>query len=67
MNTFDNRSSCRSPDPGPAVGMIGSSDAPPPSHDARALTAGGALARIVLDGATYQLRITRAGRLILTK
>jgi len=38
-----------------------------PLHDARALTEGGSLARIVLDGQVYSLRITRAGKLILTK
>ena len=38
-----------------------------PLHDARALTEGGSLARIVLDGQVYALRITRAGKLILTK
>ncbi|MES2550906.1 MAG: hemin uptake protein HemP, partial [Pseudomonadota bacterium] len=31
------------------------------------LTEGGSLARIVLDGQVYSLRITRAGKLILTK
>ncbi|MET4128513.1 hemin uptake protein HemP [Roseovarius sp. MBR-6] len=36
-------------------------------HDARALTDGGHIAYIVLDGQTYTLRITRAGKLILTK
>lgn len=39
----------------------------PPRHDARALTGGGPRAEIVLDGQTYCLRITRAGKLILTK
>ncbi|MGP9789706.1 hemin uptake protein HemP [Roseinatronobacter sp. NSM] len=39
----------------------------PPVHDVYSLTRGGALAQIVLDGKTYQLRITRAGKLILTK
>ncbi|PWE31175.1 hemin uptake protein HemP [Maritimibacter sp. 55A14] len=39
----------------------------PPVHDARELVAGGACARIVLDGQEYTLRITRAGKLILTK
>ncbi|MFV0243497.1 MAG: hemin uptake protein HemP [Qingshengfaniella sp.] len=39
----------------------------PPLHDARLLTEGGALAQIRLDAATYTLRITRAGKLILTK
>lgn len=38
-----------------------------PVHDARALTRDGACARIVLDGKVYTLRITRAGKLILTK
>ncbi|WP_273248794.1 hemin uptake protein HemP [Sediminimonas qiaohouensis] len=36
-------------------------------HDARALTAGAQTARIMLDGQSYTLRITRAGKLILTK
>ena len=36
-------------------------------HDALALTAGGAEARIRLGEAVYTLRITRAGKLILTK
>jgi hemin uptake protein HemP len=40
---------------------------PLPSHDARALTAGGTQAQIELDGQVYTLRITRAGKLILTK
>jgi hemin uptake protein HemP len=38
-----------------------------PSHDALHLTQGGAEARIVLGEQTYVLRITRAGKLILTK
>jgi len=38
-----------------------------PSHDARTLTRGGAQARITLEGQVYTLRITRAGKLILTK
>ncbi len=36
-------------------------------HDARELTQGGTTASIVLDGKIYTLRITRAGKLILTK
>ncbi|MEI4234101.1 hemin uptake protein HemP [Roseovarius sp. D22-M7] len=36
-------------------------------HDARELTAGSSTALIVLDGQIYTLRITRAGKLILTK
>jgi hemin uptake protein HemP len=38
-----------------------------PEHDARALTGPGGIARIRLDGQDYTLRITRAGKLILTK
>ena len=38
-----------------------------PVHDALRLTEGGHLARIVLADQTYSLRITRAGKLILTK
>lgn len=40
---------------------------PIPRHDARVLTEGGSLATIGLDGQDYVLRITRAGKLILTK
>lgn len=35
--------------------------------DARALTGPGGLAEIMLDDKIYTLRITRAGKLILTK
>ncbi|MBB1499049.1 hemin uptake protein HemP [Paracoccus sp. MC1862] len=38
-----------------------------PLHDATALTAGGHLAQIALADQIYTLRITRAGKLILTK
>jgi hemin uptake protein HemP len=38
-----------------------------PLHDATSLTAGGRVARIHLNGQFYALRITRAGKLILTK
>lgn len=38
-----------------------------PTYAARDLTEGGDQAHIVLDGQTYTLRITRAGKLILTK
>jgi hemin uptake protein HemP len=38
-----------------------------PVHRARDLTGPGGLARILLDGQAYALRITRAGKLILTK
>ncbi|QFT60390.1 hypothetical protein FIU94_16290 [Sulfitobacter sp. THAF37] len=36
-------------------------------YDARDLVVNGEKANIVLDGQTYILRITRAGKLILTK
>lgn len=39
----------------------------PPSHQATDLTKGGILAHIHLNGQVYSLRITRAGKLILTK
>lgn len=38
-----------------------------PAHDARRLTQGGPVAQICLDGQVYTLRITRQGKLILTK
>lgn len=38
-----------------------------PVHAAETLTRGGNLAHIVLEEQTYTLRITRAGKLILTK
>ena len=43
--------------------------APPtiPTYLARDLTQTGHLAQIILDDQTYTLRITRAGKLILTK
>lgn len=37
------------------------------TYDARELVNGGVQARIVLDAQVYYLRITRAGKLILTK
>lgn len=40
---------------------------PPPVHDARALTHPQGEARLLLDGQVYTLRVTRAGKLILTK
>lgn len=40
---------------------------PKPRHDARLLTSGGPEAEILLDGMRYVLRITRQGKLILTK
>lgn len=38
-----------------------------PTYAAEDLTEGGDTAQIVLGGQTYTLRITRAGKLILTK
>lgn len=38
-----------------------------PRHEALALTEGGTQAQIALNGQVYSLRITRAGKLILTK
>ncbi len=38
-----------------------------PTHHAEDLTSGGTQARIVLGDQVYSLRITRAGKLILTK
>lgn len=38
-----------------------------PTYDAKALTQDGTLAQIVLNQQIYVLRITRAGKLILTK
>ena len=38
-----------------------------PVYDARELIHGGGTATIVLDGQSYVLRITRGGKLILTK
>ncbi|MWB79075.1 hemin uptake protein HemP [Pseudooceanicola sp. 216_PA32_1] len=39
----------------------------PATYDARDLIRNGIQAHIVLDGQTYTLRITRTGKLILTK
>lgn len=38
-----------------------------PEYEARELTQGGSLATIMLDSQKYLLRITRQGKLILTK
>lgn len=51
----------------PAAARPHPAAAPLPLHDARDLTGGGAMANILLDGQVYTLRITRAGKLILTK
>ncbi len=42
-------------------------DAPIPVYAAQSLTEGGATAHILLEGQLYTLRITRGGKLILTK
>lgn len=39
----------------------------PPVIDARILLSGSDTAHLLLDGQTYILRLTRAGKLILTK
>ena len=39
----------------------------PVTHDARDLVPDGTTTKILLDGQAYTLRITRAGKLILTK
>jgi len=42
-------------------------DASPPAYDARDLIGADGQAWIILDGVRYVLRVTRAGKLILTK
>jgi hemin uptake protein HemP len=49
------------------AGQYQPAPAPVPIHRAQDLTRGGSLAQIVLDGKVYALRITRQGKLILTK
>lgn len=58
------RTGCGGPGPGCPESECA---APVPRHDARALTAGGNTVHICLDGIAYTLRITRNGKLILTK
>ena len=62
----------RNPRPDDAIGRCphhsavgGETDRP--THDARELTDGGTQAWIRLDDKLYALKITRAGKLILTK
>lgn len=43
------------------------SETEPPVHDVVTLMAGGTVTRLVHRGEVYQLRITRLGKLILTK
>ncbi len=51
------------PSPKPAPPVLG----PLPAYDARDLVGGGTQATLLLDGQAYTLRVTRAGKLILTK
>jgi hemin uptake protein HemP len=60
--TFDRPNLARS-----AVPLPVPVPAPIPAHNAQDLTGGGSVAHIRLDGLTYTLRITRQGKLILTK
>lgn len=48
-------------------GRAGAAEAAGPSYDVRALLRQGRSAQLVLDGRAYALRITRAGKLILTR
>ncbi len=47
--------------------MSDTTDSPPPTHDVMTLTAGGSIARLIHRGEVYVLRVTRLGKLILTK
>ncbi|MFN3209620.1 MAG: hemin uptake protein HemP [Roseovarius sp.] len=47
--------------------LVADTDAGDAQFDARALTNGRTTAQITLDDKVYTLRITRAGKLILTK
>lgn len=49
--------------------QVGRATAPSriPCHRAQTLTQGGTVAHVDLNGQTYTLRITRTGKLILTK
>jgi len=48
-------------------GATGALHGAAPKHDVRQLMRGGTQAVLTLDGMAYSLRITRAGKLILTK
>ncbi len=56
-----------SPAPQEAAQHSAPQDAPIPVHAAQSLTEGGPTAHILLEGQLYTLRITRGGKLILTK
>lgn len=49
------------------IGLADTTPASRPTFDARAMTGTDGLAQIVLDEKVYTLRITKAGKLILTK
>ncbi len=49
------------------IGLPETAAEPRPAYDARIMTGADGLAHIVLDEKVYTLRITRAGKLILTK
>ncbi len=53
--------------PVPAITLRSVPDDDIPAYDARELVGDGVQARIILDDQRYWLRITRAGKLILTK
>lgn len=65
MTDDQTRPTLRSPGPFPA-GRMAAPEAIP-SHRAEQLTAGGPTATILHEGQAYTLRITRTGKLILTK
>ncbi len=49
------------------IGLGNTAPATRPTFDARAMTGDDGLAQITLDEKVYTLRITKAGKLILTK
>lgn len=53
--------------PATGPGRAGRCDTDGPVHDARDLVGEDGTAEILLDNQRYRLRITRAGKLILTK
>jgi len=55
------------PEPVPSTGRQGTAPAPPPRYRAEDLLDGADRAEIVLGDQVYTLRLTRTGKLILTK
>lgn len=56
------------PQPKPPLNRhTSSAPAAVPAYDVHEIVKGGDRAQLILDGQTYLLRITRAGKLILTK